>query len=114
MPVVGVPLLNDDEAYLRLNDIYALTVHKTFGGHINYLEAPLDWETYLPGDQDWIVARMKTVYAGLQSGTIGEGIEQQEPLPITVEVEGARHELGDLLAEIGRNRERDRGQSLDM
>ena len=111
MPVVKIPLLKGDNAYLELGRAYNTTLERNFAGLINYLQKPLYWDTYLARDQDQIAARIETVYEGMKNGKIREGNKQEGPLPITREVPGARHHLDRFLATLDLDREQ--GLSLD-
>lgn len=114
MPIVTIPLLKGDKAELELGKAYDETIKRNFAGLINYLEKPLDWETYLPGDQDRIAARIRSVYEGLRNGTIKESNKQKQSLPITGAVKGERYHLDKLLATISQELNQDQSQSLDL
>jgi hypothetical protein len=87
IPALRIPLNGDDFIQFDFEAVYQKTFEESYyGSRLDYRELPRNFERYLPGDQQRIVARMCQVLEALHAGLDLETAsfppsDESQPLP---------------------------------
>jgi len=95
VPTTLIPFRDGDGVRFNFDSAYDETVKTAYAWHVDYEQAPLNWDSYSNTDQRAIAARMYTVLDADRRGLITA--KQENPLPLACSLEEGPSRLSTLL-----------------